>query len=211
VGADSSQISAIIVAAGRGSRFGGPKHEMTLAERPLWRHGFELLSAFGFHVVVVGDVPGGVPGGERRRDSVESGLGEISTEWVLVHDAARPLASSELVASVVARLGEGDVDGVIPVLPMTDTVKRVDGDRVVGTVDRSQLVTVQTPQGFRTETLRAAHRLDPADDITDDAGLVERLGGTVATVPGDPRNLKITYREDLERARLLLEGGPESD
>jgi 2-C-methyl-D-erythritol 4-phosphate cytidylyltransferase len=201
-------IAVIIVAAGRGDRFGGPKHEVALDGLPLWRHSFDVFASLGHDIVVVGDVPGGIPGGRRRRDSVAAGLDAIpDVGFVLVHDAARPLVTTELTSSVTARLRVGDVDAVIPVLPVTDTVKRVDAGLVVETVDRSDLVTVQTPQGFRVETLRAAHRIDPAEDVTDDAGLVERLGGTVATVPGDPRNIKVTYPQDLDRAVVLLRDG----
>jgi 2-C-methyl-D-erythritol 4-phosphate cytidylyltransferase len=124
-------------------------------------------------------------------------------EWVLIHDAARPLVSRTLILSVLERLHAGDVDAVIPAIPVSDTVKKVSGDRIISTLDRSSLVTVQTPQGFRRDVLVEAHRVDPHEDVTDDAGLVERLGGTVVTVPGETTNLKVTYPEDLERARAL--------
>ena len=99
-------------------------------------------------IVVVGDVPGGIPGGTRRRDSVERGLDALPSdvEWVLVHDAARPLVPIDLVERLLERLAVGDVDGVVPAVPLVDTVKRVDGETVVATVDRSTLVSVQTPQ-----------------------------------------------------------------
>jgi len=177
-----------------------------LAGRELWRWAVDDLTAAGVaEVVVVGDVPGGVAGGARRRDSVAAGLATLppETEFVLVHDAARPLAGAELVRRVVARLRRGDVDGVVPAVAVRDTVKVVDGDRVLRTVDRSRLVVAQTPQGFRLDVLVAAHRR-AEEDATDDASLVEAVGGTVVTVAGDPRNLKITYPGDLAIAAALL-------
>ena len=199
-------IVGILVAAGRGERFGGSKHSVELAGRPLWQHGHDNLLAGGVEeVVVVGAVPGGIPGGERRRDSVAAGLAAVpvDTEWVLVHDAARPLARPRLIRSVVGRLLAGDVDAVVPVVPVRDTIKRVEGDRVIETLAREPLVAVQTPQGFKVEALRSAHRVSD-DDASDDALLVEQNGGSVTTVPGHPANLKITYPSDLAIAEALL-------
>jgi len=196
---------AVLVAAGSGTRFGEPKHAVDLLGRPMWEWGRQALIAGGVaDVVVVGDVPGGVPGGPRRRDSVAAGLAMVpaGVEHVLVHDAARPALSSELVARVISALEEG-ADAVVPAVPVRDTLKAVRGSVVVGTVDRSGLVMVQTPQGFRVEVLRAAH-VASDDDATDDAGLVEAMGGSVVTVAGDPRNVKVTFREDLEIVRSLL-------
>ncbi len=196
----------VVVAAGAGRRFGGPKHDLALGGKSLWEWARDALLAGGAAgVVLVGPVPGGVPGGERRRDSVAAGIAELpdDTATVLVHDAARPLAGADLVARVAARLHQGGVDGVVPVVAVRDTVKEVRGDRVVRTVDRSRLVTVQTPQGFDLAALRAAHRSVPGD-APDDAWLVEQAGGAVATVPGDPRNLKVTYPDDLAVLAALL-------
>lgn len=167
-----------------------------------------LLSAGIAEVVVVGDVPGGVTGGSRRRDSVATGLEQIppGVDLVLVHDAARPLAAPTLIRRVIDRLRVGDAAAVIPAIPLRDTVKQTDDDVVTGTVDRSSLVAVQTPQGFVVSVLRKAHAAGDGD-VTDDAMLVEALGERVVTVPGDPANLKITYREDLELARLLRSSG----
>lgn len=199
-------VVGIVVAAGRGERFGRPKHTVELFGRPLWHHGRDALLAGGANeVIVVGNVPGGIPGGRRRRDSVAAGLAALpaGTEWVLVHDAARPLATPQLVRRVIRRLLEGDADGVVPAVPLLDTVKRVEGDRVMDTMTRSALVAVQTPQGFAVAALRAAQE-GSDDDASDDAVLVERDGGVVVTVPGDPGNLKITYPEDLVVAEALL-------
>ncbi len=197
----------IVVAAGVGRRFGGAKHSLLLAGKPLWRWAVDALGEGGAAgLVVVGQVPGGIPGGERRRDSVAAGLARVppAGTHVLVHDAARPLASAALVARVAARLVGGDVDGVVPALAVRDTLKEVtaDGD-VVRTVDRAPLAAVQTPQGFVTEALRRAHA-EIDGDAPDDAWLVEQAGGRVATVPGDPRNLKVTYPDDLAVMSALL-------
>lgn len=200
---------AVIVAGGSGTRYGRPKHKLVLDGRQLWercRDTFESIDAIS-GVLVVGDVPGGVPGGERRRDSVAAGLALVpkDADWVLVHDAARPLASVDLVHRVLNAAMGTDADGVVPANPVTDTLKRVDGSLVVGTVDRSDLVAVQTPQAFRLRTLLHAHTLDPGDAVTDDAGLVERAGGTVVTVSGEPTNIKITFEGDMMIAASYLE------
>jgi 2-C-methyl-D-erythritol 4-phosphate cytidylyltransferase len=147
-----------------------------------------------------------VAGGATRADSVRAGLAVVpaDADVVVVHDAARPLAGPALFAAVVDAVRAGDADGVVPVVPVADTLKRVDGSRVVATVDRDDLVAVQTPQGFAADALRTAHR--GAGDATDDAGLLEAAGLVVVTVPGDPRNLKLTRPEDLALAEALLDG-----
>lgn len=200
-------IRGIVVAAGSGIRFGGNKHLVDLGGKAAWEHARDTLSAAGCEeVVVVGDVPGGIPGGARRRDSVAIGLDSIgvTAELVLVHDAARPAASVILAKAVLARLSRGDVEGVVPALAVTDTIKVVDGDLVTATPDRAALMAVQTPQGFRVEALRAAHQLD--GEATDDAELIERWGGKVAVIEGEPSNLKITYPHDAELIRKHLSG-----
>ncbi len=199
------QIWGIVVAAGAGRRFGGAKQHVALDGVALWQRAVDALRTGGCHdVVVVGDVPDGIPGGERRRDSVAAGLAALpdAVTHVLVHDAARALATPQLVARVIGAL-VGGAGAVIPVVPVRDTIKRVDGTVVVETVERADLVAVQTPQGFDRAVLEAAHRADP-DDATDDAALLERAGVPVTTVAGDPANLKITYPEDLAVAEALL-------
>jgi 2-C-methyl-D-erythritol 4-phosphate cytidylyltransferase len=199
-------VHGVVVAAGSGDRFGGDKVLALLGGMALWeRARRDLLDGGVASVVLVGDMPGGVPGGPRRRDSVRAGVDALpdSATHVLIHDAARPLAGADLVRRVVARLGAGDCDGVVPGVPVRDTVKRIDGDRVMATEDRSALVAVQTPQGFAVDVLLAAHAASD-EDATDDAALVEAAGGAVVVVPGDPRNLKVTYPEDLAVAEALL-------
>jgi 2-C-methyl-D-erythritol 4-phosphate cytidylyltransferase/2-C-methyl-D-erythritol 2,4-cyclodiphosphate synthase len=198
---------AIVVAAGSGTRFGGPKHQVRLADRPLWEIArATLVDAGAASVVVVGDVDGAIAGGPRRRDSVAAGLTQIppEVEFVLVHDAARPLASVKLAAAVASRIARGDIDAVVPAIEVTDAVKRVGADGRVTSVDRTDLRVVQTPQGFRAASLRAAHD-SITGDAADDAELIERWGGSVALVPGEAANFKITYESDVAVAAALLE------
>jgi len=199
-------VHGILVAAGRGERFGGPKHAALLRGRPLWEWGRDALLHGGVGtVVVVGDIPGGVPGGPRRRDSVWAGLEALPPDaaHVLVHDAARPLATPELVRRVIDRLLSGGMDAVVPVVPIRDTLKRVGDGWVLATVERADLAEAQTPQGFKVEVLRAAHAAGD-EDAGDDALLVERLGVSVACVEGEAANLKVTYPGDLVLAEALL-------
>jgi len=158
-------------------------------------------------MVIVGDFDGAVSGGDRRQDSVAAGLAQVPDEdgLVLVHDAARPLLTPDVVRRVIARLLVGDVAGVIPAVPVRDTIKRVERERVVETVERSDLIAVQTPQGFDLRTLRAAHAAS-AIEATDDASMVESIGGSIAVVEGDPMNLKVTYPQDLLLIEALRSG-----
>lgn len=194
---------AIVVAAGSGVRFGGPKHLAELDGVELFRRSVNAVAPFVERVVVVGDVPGGVPGGARRRDSVEAGLALIppSVEWVLIHDGARPLAPKDLVARVVDAITD-EVDAVVPGVAVRDTVKRAEGGVVSETIDRAGLYAIQTPQAVRAGMLRTALDNDP-DDATDDAGLIERAGGRVVIVEGDPRNIKVTFPGDIAVAAAL--------
>lgn len=197
----------IVVAAGIGSRFGRPKHELRLQSLPLWEWARRSLLEGGVsEVVVVGLVPGGIPGGDRRRDSVAAGLATVpeSIPAVVIHDAARPLAGPDLVRRVLQRLAVGDVAGVVPGIPVRNTLKQVERDRVIATVDRDALISVQTPQGFLTAALRAAHAADDRD-ASDDASLLERAGASVAWVAGDPGNLKVTYPADLKILEAMIQ------
>lgn len=143
-----------------------------------------------------------VAGGATRRESVARGLQEVESEQVVVHDAARPFAPPELVRNALGALGEAD--GVVPALPLDETVKRVNDGIVQETVDRSLLYRAQTPQAFLTKSLRTAHSAAQGPAPTDDAQLVEAAGGKVVTIPGSPRNLKITFTEDLAIAEAML-------
>ena len=144
-----------------------------------------------------GKVSAVVTGGATRGESVRAALAEIPAvaELILVHDAARPLVTEEIVARVLEPLERG-WDAAVPALPLADTVKLVDGERVLETLDREKLVVVQTPQAFRAEALRAAYA-SASPDATDCAALVEVRGGRVCRVEGDKRLHKVTTPEDL--------------
>jgi 2-C-methyl-D-erythritol 4-phosphate cytidylyltransferase / 2-C-methyl-D-erythritol 2,4-cyclodiphosphate synthase len=142
-----------------------------------------------------------VPGGDTRQESVAHGLERVTATRVVVHDAARPFLSRDLLRRVVEGIGDGD--GAIAAEPVEETIKAVDGARVVETVDRARLWRAQTPQAFVTESLRRAHERAPDDAATDDAQLVELAGGTITVVRGDRRNIKITFDEDFEVAEAL--------
>jgi 2-C-methyl-D-erythritol 4-phosphate cytidylyltransferase len=148
-------------------------------------------------------VAAAVPGGPSRSESVRAGLAAVppEAEIIVVHDAARPLAPAALFQAVVDAVRAG-ADAAVPALPVVDTLKQVDGGRVVATVDRDGLVAVQTPQAFRAAALRAAHAAGGV--ASDDAALVEAAGGSVVVVPGDPSNLKLTTPEDLAQAAWVM-------
>jgi 2-C-methyl-D-erythritol 4-phosphate cytidylyltransferase len=220
-----SGLWAVLVAAGRGERFGHdrPKAFANLGGRPLLAASLERLerSEWVEAIVVaapeeweeptillaeelgVGTVHAVVTGGATRADSVRAGVGEVpdDADVILVHDAARPLLPEEVVERVVAGLAEG-WDGVVPALPLADTVKRAEGEAVAETVDRTGLYAVQTPQVFLAEALRRA--LARGGDATDCAGLVEAAGGRVRLVEGDRRLLKVTTPADLAFVATLL-------
>lgn len=223
--AGETGVWAVLVAAGRGERFGGdrPKAFANLAGRPLLAESLERLEASAWveAIVVVapvdweepvillaeelgaGSVHAVVPGGESRTESVRAGLAEVPDEAavVLVHDAARPLVPDEVVERVVAGLADG-WDGTVPALPLADTVKRAEGETVTATVEREGLYAAQTPQAFTVDVLRRG--LAGRDDATDCAGLVEGVGGRVRLVEGDRRLLKVTTPADLAFVETLL-------
>jgi 2-C-methyl-D-erythritol 4-phosphate cytidylyltransferase len=148
-----------------------------------------------------------VPGGNSRQASVANGLAAVSTDLVLVHDAARPFVDSELIDALLD--GLGDADGVVPVVPVHETVKEISGGDVTRTLDRERLALSQTPQLFKTGVLGAAHEQAASEGFqaTDDAQLVEHSGGRIATVPGSRRNIKLTYPEDFEIAEQMVRAG----
>jgi 2-C-methyl-D-erythritol 4-phosphate cytidylyltransferase len=202
------KVCAIVLAAGSGSRFGGLKQFEDLGGRPVLDWSLEVAAASCDAVVLVGPPGllaerGAVAGGATRSESVRAGLAAVppGTEIVVIHDSARPLADAALYERVVAAVVAG-ADAAIPAVPVTDTIKRVEGTLVAATIDRSTLVAVQTPQAFRVNVLRDAHAR--GGEATDDAALVELIGGKVVTVEGDRRNLKLTTRDDLVVARALV-------
>jgi len=146
-------------------------------------------------------------GGETRRSSVASGLEEVASGTVVIHDGARPFATPDLVMRVLR--GLDGFDGAVAAIPVAETLKRADGQAVAETVDRADLWQVQTPQAFKTSVLRSAHERAARDgiDATDDAALVERYGGRIRIVEGSRRNMKLTYPEDFELAELIAGAG----
>lgn len=207
---------ALIVAAGTGNRFGGPKQFCDLGGRPVvdWSLATARQVCAGVVLVLPADAPTRawpadhvVIGGATRSQSVRAGLGAVPAQAgvVAVHDAARPLARPALWRAVLEAV-EAGADGAIPAVAVTDTVKEVDPGGHLVTLDRSRLVAVQTPQAFRTEVLRRAHLA--AQDATDDAALVEALGGRVVLVEGAADNLKVTAASDLAVAEALAVAQP---
>ncbi len=218
------RTAVIVVSAGRGRRFGGPKHEARLRGRPVldWSlQAFQAVPEVDRIVLVLRDPASGdayvkrfskivsvEQGGAERQDSVWAGfqaLPEHDCEVVLVHDGARPSVGRGLILRVIR--AAADLGAAVPVIPVQDTLKEVAGDRVLSTPDRRRFFLSQTPQGFRYSILKAA--LNEAEGSgfrgTDEAQLVERLGHPVATVPGEADNIKITTPMDLKIAEACLE------
>lgn len=228
-----AEVGVVVVAAGSGQRLGHgvPKARVLCGGRTLLEHALESVVASGVAASVVVVLPAddtvlsavvaravvaaghGTPsistvtGGDTRTASVRAGLGALppSVSVVLVHDAARALTPPAVFARVAAAVAAG-VEAVIPVLPVVDTVKVVEGDIVTATPDRAALRAVQTPQGFDADALRAAHADSTADhqDITDDAMLMEARGATVHVVDGDALAFKVTTPLDLMIAEAVL-------
>ncbi|WP_232064576.1 2-C-methyl-D-erythritol 4-phosphate cytidylyltransferase [Mycobacterium cookii] len=216
---------AVVPAAGSGERLaaGVPKAFYQLEGRTLVERAVDGLLESGVVDYVVVAVPADrtdraklilgsdatvVAGGANRGDSVSRALAAVTDgenpDFVLVHDAARALTPPDLVVRVVEALRAGH-PAVIPVLPLSDTVKAVDANgAVLGTPDRAGLRAVQTPQGFATDLLLRAYQQAGTADFTDDASLVERIGGQVQVVPGDPLAFKITTRLDLMLAQAIV-------
>ncbi|MDN3311063.1 2-C-methyl-D-erythritol 4-phosphate cytidylyltransferase [Microbacterium oryzae] len=225
--APSPRVAVIVVAAGSGTRLqaGAPKAFVGLDALTILRHCLRgVFDAQPAQVVIVApeertgealadaqaaagdrrDLFSVVAGGLTRQESVAAGLAAVwpDVEIVLVHDAARALAPAALIDRVVEAV-ERTGWGVVPVLPVVDTIKRVEGETVTAVVDRSQLAAAQTPQGFRRDVLEAAYRVADVE-YTDDSALVAAAGHPIATVAGDQRAFKITTPDDLERARSLV-------
>jgi 2-C-methyl-D-erythritol 4-phosphate cytidylyltransferase len=207
-------VAAVLVAGGAGARLGAdvPKGFVRVGGRTLIDHAQHRFTRHVAHTVLV--VPAGweskvdaslvVCGGATRQESVVAGLRAVPdhVDFVLVHDVARPFVPDEVILRVIAALHAG-ADAVIPALPVTDTIKRVGSDgAVAATVDRAELVSVQTPQGFRRSVLIEAHAAGGAG-ATDDAALVEAIGGRVVVVPGAPEAFKITSEWDMLLAQAV--------
>lgn len=221
---------AIVTSAGKGERLGDPvsKLEVELLSKPLILHtllAFEqahristvILTVPGdrlgdwtlerLHSSGAGKVRAVVAGGETRQDSVRRALEEVpdDADLIVIHDGARPLVTPFLIDSACS-IPDG-FDGVVAAIPVTDTVKKVRDASVQFTPERSTLVAVQTPQCFKSEAIKRAHRLaaESGFDATDDSSLVERAGGRVAIIEGSRENFKVTFPDDVLRARIVLE------
>jgi 2-C-methyl-D-erythritol 4-phosphate cytidylyltransferase/2-C-methyl-D-erythritol 2,4-cyclodiphosphate synthase len=231
--------AAIVVAAGRSTRFASDKLWLDLFGRPVWRWSLDVLlsaDAIGrLALVVPADAisrftdalpPAArdrcvvVPGGEDRAASVLAGLDALTAAGlpdetlVLVHDAARPAVTSQLIDRVVAAAEASDSGGVIPVVAVSDSLKRVAADEIVGRVERDDVVAAQTPQAARIGLLRSAlvAARDAGRAVTDEAGALTAAGHAVHTVDGDPGNRKLTVADDLPALRAVLasRSGPAS-
>lgn len=225
----SPAVYAVVAAAGHGTRMGreGRKQFIQLAGYPVLAYSLRTLDACAsVHRIYLAVNPEDVDwvkeewlpryapakpvevlaGGAERQDTVGNALKRLpdGCDAVIIHDGARPLASARLFERCIEALG--DCDGVIPVIPCRDTIKEVEGDRVIGTPERGRLRQVQTPQVFRPTALLDAYARAGRDGFssTDDAGLLEKYGYGVRTVEGETSNIKITYREDLIMAEALL-------
>lgn len=215
------RAAAIIVAAGRGVRAGGPvpKQYAILGGQSVLRRSALALAGLAQTVVVINPddttmaeaalagLPGVqlVSGGATRQASVRAGLEALAAnapDRVLIHDAARPLVSQQTVQDVLSALDSAD--GAVAAAPVSDTLKSAMGAAISGTVPREGLWRAQTPQGFRFEKILAAHRAAAGDDLTDDAAVAERAGLTVALVPSPASNFKLTTSEDFEMAEAML-------
>lgn len=216
----NERLGAVLVAAGASRRMGFDKLWAPLGGRPVLGYALEVLAragSIGRLVVVVAaerraeagrlarEIGGRVEvcvGGARRRDSVAAGLARMGElPRVLVHDAARPFLTQRLIDDGAAALV--GADAAVAAVPVRDTIKRVDGSVVRETLRREELWAVQTPQLFRTEVLDRALRASD-DDVTDEAALVERIGGSVLVYPGDETNRKLTTQADFLIAEALL-------
>jgi 2-C-methyl-D-erythritol 4-phosphate cytidylyltransferase len=219
-----AHVVAIVPGAGGGERLGRgvPKAFVELDGEPILRRTIRTVLSSDLIASVVVAVPPRlesaaeamleavgpyvvVAGGSTRQDSVRRALGCVpdAVEAVVCHDAARPFAPSSLFDAVLGRL---DADGVVPCIPIADTIKRIRDEFVVATEPRGDLLAAQTPQAFRASALRDAHRRAEKArlDVTDDASLLEWCGYRVRVIPGDPANFKVTTPDDLARAEAFL-------
>jgi 2-C-methyl-D-erythritol 4-phosphate cytidylyltransferase/2-C-methyl-D-erythritol 2,4-cyclodiphosphate synthase len=223
------RLAVLIVAAGKGERAGTvlPKQYEKLAGRPILRRTVEAFAGFSIHVVIgpgqdelaaqalAGlDLPAPITGGATRQQSVRLGLEAMATsfgkegapDFVLIHDAARPLVSRKVIDDVVRALESG-ADGALPMVAVADTLRRRDAGGRWTLVARNDLYRAQTPQGFVYDKILGAHRAHAGEDVTDDVALAELAGLKVAMVEGEEKNIKVTRREDFALAEKLIGSG----
>jgi 2-C-methyl-D-erythritol 4-phosphate cytidylyltransferase/2-C-methyl-D-erythritol 2,4-cyclodiphosphate synthase len=218
----SAKVAAIITAAGQGKRFGGDglKQYLPLTGKPVLRHSVEAFTTHPdvdavivithpdheelYNETVQGlDLLPTVHGGNTRQESVFEGLKALQDfppDYVLIHDAARPFVTAEMISRVVD--GLSDAEAVIPTLPVIDTIKETDNGAVVKTIERNKVKRVQTPQGFHFKTIFDAHVKMQGEEFSDDAGIFEAVGGKVAITEGDELASKITTQVDFMRAEV---------
>lgn len=217
------RLAILIVAAGKGERAGGsvPKQYASLLGRPMLRRTVEAFAGYADAVIQVMIGPGqeglyqdalrGLKlrpvaiGGATRQESVRRGLEGLAAEnpdYVLIHDAARPLVSRKVIDGVIRALEDG-ADAAVPHLPVADTLRKIENGRWV-TVPRAGLLRAQTPQGFRFSAILAAHRAHAAEEVTDDMALAELAGLTIVATPGEESNMKVTAAEDFAVAETFL-------
>ncbi len=219
-----SRIAVLIVAAGKGERAGTslPKQYEPLAGKPMLRRTVEAFDGHKVTVVIGGGqaslaqdalaglaLPAPVPGGATRQESVRLGLEALAKDapdFVLIHDAARPLVSRSVIADVIAALENG-ADGALPMVAAADTLRRKNADGSFTLVSRDSLYRAQTPQGFAYGKILAAHRAHAATEVTDDVALAELAGMSVVMTPGEEKNIKVTRKEDFALAETLLGAG----
>jgi 2-C-methyl-D-erythritol 4-phosphate cytidylyltransferase/2-C-methyl-D-erythritol 2,4-cyclodiphosphate synthase len=226
-----AKTAALIVAGGSGSRAGGgvPKQYRPLDDVPMLRRtveGFLACPAISAVQVVIGQgheevyekattglrLCPAVTGGDTRQESVRRGLAALvglGPDFVLIHDAARPLVSPALIEAVVAALHYG-VEAVLPLLPVPDSLRRIEENSVGSSLPRDGVCRVQTPQGFMFSAIREAHERFAGSNATDDVALAERAGLNIVAVPGEEMNFKVTTSQDFEMAERVLAGGTET-
>ena len=215
------RIAVLVVAAGKGERAGTelPKQYERLAGKPMLRRTVEAFAGYPVHVVIGAgqaelaaqalaglSLPPPVTGGATRQESVRLGLEALAKDapdFVLIHDAARPLISRKVIGDVVAAL-EGGADGALPMIAASDTVRRAGADGRWSLVARENLYRAQTPQGFVYAKIVAAHRLHAAEEVTDDVALAELAGMKVQMVEGEEKNIKVTRKQDFALAESLI-------
>jgi len=219
-----SRTAVLIVAAGKGERAGTslPKQYERLAGRPMLRRTVEAFRAYPVQLVIGAGqeamaaaaltglaLPTPVIGGASRQESVRRGLEALAAnppDYVLIHDAARPLVSSKTIAAVVVALESG-ADGALPMVAASDTLRRRNTEGGWSLVPRDNLYRAQTPQGFVYDKILAAHRAHAHEEVTDDMAMAELAGLKVQMVEGEEKNIKVTRKEDFALAESLLGSG----
>ncbi|MFO8052410.1 MAG: 2-C-methyl-D-erythritol 4-phosphate cytidylyltransferase [Candidatus Omnitrophota bacterium] len=217
------KVAAVIVCAGLGKRIGLPKANIFLAGKPLFFYSFKTFSAISqikqiilvlqkkhFKVAkrFISDKRIDlVEGAKTRKQSVANGLGKIRNDldYVLIHDCARPFVKKQIVSKVIRELKEHSA--VVPGVKVKDTLKQLRGSLVKKTLNRSNFCSIQTPQGFKKDLIKAAYKRYKRTVFTDSAQLIEKSGKAVKVVEGDSLNFKLTYREDIILARAVEKYG----